>query len=119
MLYLEPASTLYKTKEMKLRFYICVLVSVFCIGNLQAQTKRFDTSMKIGRAGYKVYCPNKNLDKNPVTIGAARVLKKALPRLNILRRWGKRILKLSGFGRKEPAMSDVRLRYTKKEKGAE
>jgi hypothetical protein len=51
--------------------------------------------------------------------GAARVLKKALPRLNILRRWGKRILKLSGFGRKEPAMSDVRLRYTKKEKGAE
>ena len=70
MVYLEPRSILIKTKEMNLRLYIYVLMSVFCMVNLQAQTKRFDTSMKIGRAGYKVYCPNKNLDKNPVTIGA-------------------------------------------------
>ncbi len=33
-----------------------------------AQVKRFDSSMKVGKAGYRVFCTNKAIDKNSVTI---------------------------------------------------
>ncbi|GAC1439870.1 MAG: hypothetical protein NVSMB63_05630 [Sediminibacterium sp.] len=48
---------------------LLLLLSIFLgITIVSAQQKRIDTSMKIGKAGYKVVCSNKNPDKNVVTI---------------------------------------------------
>ena len=33
-----------------------------------AQTKKFDTTVKMGDAGYRVQCNNKNVDQNEVTV---------------------------------------------------
>ncbi len=40
----------------------------YSIQPLVAQYKRIDTTMKIGKSGYKVVCNNKNEDKNYITI---------------------------------------------------
>ncbi|MCW3088006.1 MAG: hypothetical protein JWQ78_1392 [Sediminibacterium sp.] len=36
--------------------------------NTQAQVKRYDSSMKLGKTGYRVTCSNKGADKNNATI---------------------------------------------------
>lgn len=45
-------------------FLICILFAV----NLQAQTKRFDTTVKMGNQGFRVECSNKSVDQNEVSI---------------------------------------------------
>ena len=47
---------------------LLVLAFVFMGSVMYGQAKRFDTSMKIGKSGYKIYCSNKNAEKNSVTI---------------------------------------------------
>ena len=47
---------------------LLVLSFVFMGSVMYGQAKRFDTSMKIGKSGYKIYCSNKNAEKNSVTI---------------------------------------------------
>jgi len=51
----------------KKRFFI-FLVMVVLINGVSAQAKRFDTSMKIGRVGYRVFSNNKSEELNTVTI---------------------------------------------------
>lgn len=36
--------------------------------NTQAQVKRYDSSMKLGKTGYRITCSNKGADKNNATI---------------------------------------------------
>ena len=44
-----------------------VCIGLFCLkGN--AQKVKYDSTMKIGKVGYKVVCNNKNIDKNQLTI---------------------------------------------------
>ncbi len=50
---------------------LCFLLWLFLAAathSLMAQYKRIDTTMKIGKSGYKVVCNNKNEDKNYITI---------------------------------------------------
>lgn len=47
---------------------IGLVVMILSMLQLHAQVKRFDSSMKLGKAGYRVVCSNKNLDKNYTTI---------------------------------------------------
>ena len=35
---------------------------------LMAQSRRIDTTMKVGKAGYRINCFNKSSEKNPITI---------------------------------------------------
>ncbi len=49
------------------------IVALLCIGfsvatTLQAQFKKYDSTLKVAKAGYRVYCNNKNADKNGITI---------------------------------------------------
>ncbi|NCI47626.1 hypothetical protein [Sediminibacterium soli] len=44
------------------------LLGMLCIACLQAQNRRFDTTMKLGKTGYRVNSTNRNPDKNMVTI---------------------------------------------------
>jgi len=48
-------------------FWICLLMSLLCV-SIQAQTKKFDTTVKMGDQGYRVQCSNKNADKNTVSV---------------------------------------------------
>ncbi|HPH22621.1 MAG TPA: hypothetical protein PLW32_01960 [Chitinophagaceae bacterium] len=51
---------------MKYSFFM-VCIGLFCLkGN--AQKGKYDSTMKIGKVGYKVVCNNKNIDKNQLTI---------------------------------------------------
>lgn len=50
-------------KIIILSFFIVVITS-----NMYAQGKRFDTSMKVGKVGFRVLCNNKSAEKNTVTI---------------------------------------------------
>jgi len=43
----------------------CVLISLTM---LNAQYRRIDTTMKVGKAGYRVFCTNKNPEKNNLSI---------------------------------------------------
>jgi hypothetical protein len=48
---------------------IIVLLGIVLTGlHVSAQVKRFDSSMKLGKAGYRVMCNNKSADKNYATI---------------------------------------------------
>ncbi|HEX5154919.1 MAG TPA: hypothetical protein VFW07_25915 [Parafilimonas sp.] len=48
-------------------FWMCLLMLVFSAG-INAQSKKFDTTVKMGTQGYRVECNNKNADKNSVTV---------------------------------------------------
>jgi hypothetical protein len=43
-------------------------VFVFIVNTADAQFKRIDTTLKIGKAGYHIRCSNKNTDKNELSI---------------------------------------------------
>jgi hypothetical protein len=50
---------------------LIVIVFILCCfsNSLFAQAgKKFDSTMKLGKVGYKVYCSNKGIDKNNLTI---------------------------------------------------
>lgn len=53
---------------MRTRFFLMAVVVFLSVINTNAQPKRYDTSVKIGKAGYKVYSSNKGAEKNSVTI---------------------------------------------------
>jgi hypothetical protein len=45
------------------------LTAVICTTVLAATAqKKFDSTMKVGKTGYRVYCTNKNPEKNTATI---------------------------------------------------
>jgi hypothetical protein len=46
---------------------IYIVIFLFVI-NVQAQTKKFDTTVKFGDKGYRVTCSNKDPDKNDVSV---------------------------------------------------
>jgi len=48
-------------------FWIGLFLGLFS-GNVNAQSKKFDTTAKMGDKGYRVECNNKNPDKNSVTV---------------------------------------------------
>ena len=55
---------------MKARAIILILIATFACSNLFAQQARaYDSTMKLGKAGYRVRCNNKKPDKNNLTIG--------------------------------------------------
>jgi len=45
-------------------FYAIVLIPTLLV----AQGRRMDTTMKVGKAGFRVNCQNKSAEKNPITI---------------------------------------------------
>lgn len=47
---------------------VMMLVAVVCAVCVHAQNKRLDTTMKLGKAGYRVNTSNRNPDKNMVTL---------------------------------------------------
>lgn len=47
---------------------LSITLSLFCISNIQAQKLKVDTTVKLGKAGYRVICSNKNLEKNGLKI---------------------------------------------------
>jgi hypothetical protein len=54
---------------MKLNlFSICFFACCFSAAAGNAQTKKFDTTVKMGDKGYHIVCNNKNADKNEVTL---------------------------------------------------
>lgn len=52
---------------MRVRLFLAVIILIAGF-SARAQVKRYDSSMKVGKAGYRVYCNNKGIDKNSVTI---------------------------------------------------
>jgi hypothetical protein len=46
---------------------ICFCTGISCL-NAQLPARRFDTTMKVGKIGYRVSCTNKNPDKNNISI---------------------------------------------------
>lgn len=71
MLYLEPVATrvvaFIKSKYMQRR-YILFLWLILSGLNVTAQVKRYDSSMKLGKTGYRILCNNKGAEKNSATI---------------------------------------------------
>jgi hypothetical protein len=53
---------------MKSRAIILILLATFACSNLFAQVKAYDSTMKLGKTGYRVKCGNKKPDKNSLTI---------------------------------------------------
>jgi hypothetical protein len=54
---------------MKFNFFsICLSVCCLSVTISNAQSKKFDTTVKMGDQGYRVVCNNKNADKNGITI---------------------------------------------------
>lgn len=51
-------------KRISITFLLCVCVAF--VSN--AQFKKIDTTMKVGKSGYRIYCNNKGLEKNTITI---------------------------------------------------
>ncbi|WP_153797914.1 hypothetical protein [Foetidibacter luteolus] len=48
---------------------LCLVLSLSCaVAALCAQGRRVDTTVTLGKTGYKVFCNNKNADKNDVSI---------------------------------------------------
>jgi hypothetical protein len=60
--------------------YVLVLVCFFSavmMVEAQAPGRRVDTTMKFGKAGYRVTCSNKNLDKNTLSVKPVNFEKEA------------------------------------------
>lgn len=53
---------------MKNWYLLLCTLCFFCHSLLAQPGRKFDSTMKLGKAGYKVYCSNKGLDKNNLTI---------------------------------------------------
>jgi len=53
---------------MYVRAALVSLTVIFLMSDSSAQGKRFDTTMKIGRVGYRVYSNNKNDELNNLTV---------------------------------------------------
>ena len=53
---------------MKIKIFFLFLMIILLGLHVDAQIKRFDSSMKVGKAGFKVYCNNKSAERNIVTI---------------------------------------------------
>ncbi len=53
---------------MYIRRAFVFLVAIFLINNVNAQARRFDTTMKIGRVGYRVNTNNRSEELNSITI---------------------------------------------------
>lgn len=55
---------------MKLKCRSCLLLVLFLLSaaGINAQTKKFDSTVKMGNEGFRVECSNKNPDKNEVNI---------------------------------------------------
>lgn len=51
---------------MFIRTLFCAIVLIPTL--LVAQGRRMDTTMKVGKAGFRVNCQNKSAEKNPITI---------------------------------------------------
>jgi len=53
---------------MKLRSVLFFLLFISSVVYTNGQSKKFDTTVKMGDQGYKVECNNKNTDKNDISI---------------------------------------------------
>ena len=53
-------------RSVFIRMLFCAIVLVPTL--LVAQGRRMDTTMKVGKAGFRVNCQNKSSEKNPITI---------------------------------------------------
>ncbi len=53
-------------RSMFIRTLFCAIVLIPTL--LVAQGRRMDTTMKVGKAGFRVNCQNKSAEKNPITI---------------------------------------------------
>ncbi|MFM9019905.1 MAG: hypothetical protein ACKOOA_01140 [Sediminibacterium sp.] len=52
-----------------MRYFICVLFGLIAAGSIQAQSaRRYDSTLKLGKAGFKISCNNKNPEKNNLSI---------------------------------------------------
>ncbi len=47
---------------------VLLVIAVASVTMLSAQTRKYDSTMKVGKVGYRVYSNNKNEDKNMATI---------------------------------------------------
>jgi hypothetical protein len=50
------------------RFLLVMAMGFLGLTVLNAQYRKIDTTMKVGKAGYRVYCNNKNPEKNNLSI---------------------------------------------------
>ncbi len=50
------------------RFLLVLSCGLLTLTALQAQYRKIDTTMKVGSAGYRVYCNNKNPEKNNLNV---------------------------------------------------
>ncbi len=50
------------------RFLLVFGMGLITLTVLNAQYRRIDTTMRVGKAGYRVFCTNKNPEKNNLTI---------------------------------------------------
>lgn len=50
------------------RYLLVLVVGIFSLSALHAQYRRIDTTMRVGKAGYRVFCTNKNPEKNNLSI---------------------------------------------------
>jgi CRISPR/Cas system-associated protein endoribonuclease Cas2 len=50
------------------RFLLAIGFSLITFSVVNAQYRKIDTTMKVGKAGYKIYCNNKNPDKNNLNV---------------------------------------------------
>jgi len=48
----------------------CFLLFLLFTSHIQAQTKRFDTTVKMGKQGFRVECSNKSADQNDVSVSS-------------------------------------------------
>ena len=53
---------------MKLKCILYLLLFLFVAAGVNAQSKKFDTTVKMGSQGFRIECSNKNADKNEVTV---------------------------------------------------
>ena len=53
-------------RSMLIRTLFCAIILLPTL--LMAQGRRMDTTMKVGKAGFRVNCYNKSFEKNPITI---------------------------------------------------
>ncbi|PWT76500.1 MAG: hypothetical protein C5B59_06280 [Bacteroidetes bacterium] len=53
---------------MKLHLFLVFSIIFLTSDSIQAQVKKFDSTVSMGRAGYRVICGNKNLDQNDVSL---------------------------------------------------
>ncbi len=66
MLYLKSYfNSLYMIRN---NFIVSFLLFLLFTSNTQAQTKRFDTTVKVGKQGFHVECSNKSADQNDISI---------------------------------------------------